>query len=542
MCQILTVSKFRLIRKIGEGGFGAVWVAKSTQDNSIVALKEILSPNMSGHERKALERYAKLSNCSESEGPAPIDGIIPILEVFTENGKTYYTMPLCDGADKSKSPTDSDWEPLTLDALIENRRTQEKWFSAKEVADIIIPIFTAAAKLNDEGFIHRDIKPANILFFNGKPCLADIGLLAEDRLSVSSAGTPDFTAPNWYVNGNPDMWGCAATLFKLLTGNPPDLLGRGAYLWQPCGKENMSFADVQIWRNMNNAINRATAEKPKDRYLRFYDFIADVRTASEGGKIAQLQVATNSGGKKIKIFAAVALAAVAGALAYFAAKPSSSDSAEAPYAVPAQDKYAFARSLNVMSREELVNLAGDLSAKIQKESDNKKTFELFKKLLAVSVKIVPSVPGQEIPCLPWALRGINGANPLSVLKKSEAAARATNHADIADEIKKSFDDFEPQYVSQLPEDDRRATLKDMANEILSMQDPKEIQEAFHRLVKLITGKAVINDYTCINAASILDNIDGIDVEKLYRKAQVAYIKTQDYTTAKKIRDSLILPR
>lgn len=82
----------------------------------------------------------------------------------------------------------------------------------------------------------------------------------------------------------------------------------------------------------------------------------------------------------------------------------------------------------------------------------------------------------------------------------------------------------------------------MANEILSMQDPKEIQAAFLRLVKSITGKAVINDYTCLNAASILDNIDGIDVEKLYRKAQVAYIKTQDYATAEKIRDSLILPR
>ena len=542
MCQILTVSKFRLIRKIGEGGFGAVWVAKNTQDNSIVALKEILSPNMSGHERKALERYAKLSNCSESEGPAPIDGIIPILEVFTENGKTYYAMPLCDGTDKSKSPTDSDWEPLTLDARIENRRTQEKWFSAKEVADIIIPIFTAAAKLNDEGFIHRDIKPANILFFNGKPCLADIGLLAEDRLSVSSAGTPDFTAPNWYVNGNPDMWGCAATLFKLLTGNPPDLMGRGAYLWQPCGKENMNFADVQIWRNMNNAINRATAEKPKDRYLRFYDFIADVRTASEGGKIAQLQVAANSGGKKIKIFAAVALAAVAGALAYFAAKPSSSDSAETPHAMPAQDKYAFARSLNVMSREELVNLAGDLSAKIQKESDNKKTFELFKKLLAVSSKIVPSVPGQEIPCLPWALRGISGANPLSVLKKSEAAARATNHADIADKIKKSFDDFEPQYVSQLPKEDRRATLKDMANEILSMQDPKEIKAAFLRLAKLAVGNPSIhiNRYISHNTAIALNDRGGIDIEALFKKAEQAYADTQDRSTADKIREALWL--
>lgn len=561
MCQILTVSKYRLIRKIGEGGFGAVWVAKNTQDNSLVALKEILSPNQSGHERKALGRYAKLSYYSESESPAPIEGLIPILEVFVEDGKTYYTMPLCDGTDKGKAPTDSDWEPLTLDALIENRRSSEKWFSAKEIANIIIPLFTAAAKLNDEGFIHRDIKPANILFFNGKPCLADIGLMAEDRLSVSSAGTPDFTAPNWYINGNPDMWGCAATLFKLLTGNPPDLMGRGAYLWQPCGKEKMSFSDVQIWRNMQNAINRATAEKPKDRYLRFSDFIADVRAASEGGKIAQLPVPTKSNGRKVAAAAAVALVAVAGTVAYFASKPSSSGSeqtqntqvasveppakaeiSDIQQTQPAQPKLSFEQSLNGMTREELAALAADLSAKIRQESDNTKAFELFKNLLTVSTKISPSTLGQEIPTLPWVIKNLSGVNPIEILKKSEAAARAINNEEIADKLKASLESFEPQYMQTLSKQEKDAILLDSANKIQNeMQNPKEIADSFDKLATLATGMPAVYKEASkyINAAEKLGRIDGINVVELFKKAEQANRNAQSHNivdTIKKARE------
>ncbi len=274
-----TLANYKLIRKIGEGGFGIVWLAQKVNSNEFIALKEVTSENISGHEIKALKLYAETFKNSPSEG------IIPILEVIIENDTIYYTMPLCDGVNGAK-PTDSDYAPLTLWQLIEDRLKQSTWFSKKEIADIISPIISAADTLAKVGLLHRDIKPANILFFNGKPYLADIGLLAKDVTNLLSAGTPDFTAPEWYTrsNGSPDMWGCATTLFYLLTGNSPSLMGREAYRWQPCGKSKMPKDDIATWLDFNNAINRATSEEPNERFLRFEDFKKTIFAIANGYK------------------------------------------------------------------------------------------------------------------------------------------------------------------------------------------------------------------------------------------------------------------
>ncbi len=279
MCQVLTVSNYKLLRKIGEGGFGIVWLAQKMESGEFFALKEITSENISGHEIRALKLYAKKLKESSFEG------VVPILDIIMENDKVYYTMPLCDGVNGTK-PTDPNYTPLTLYQFIEERRKESKWFSKEEIEAFISPIISAAGEISKAELLHRDIKPANILFFNGKPCLGDIGLLTEDNLSVKADGTPGFSAPEWYTRslGNPDMWGCATTLFYLLTGNSPDLIGRVAYHWQPCGKEAMSLEDVEVWQNFINVINRTTSEAPKERYFRFDDLKKAINAVVNGYK------------------------------------------------------------------------------------------------------------------------------------------------------------------------------------------------------------------------------------------------------------------
>ena len=281
MCQIITAGNYRLVRKIGEGGFGTVWLAENSRDSSLCALKEIFSLRKNSHERRALDLYmAKLAQ-------NPCGDIIAITDVFDEGGKTFYAMPLCDGDGSAADPRSPDWQPLTLERLISKKRESGTWFAAEEVSEIMEHVARAAGKISEMGLVHRDIKPANILFKGGKPCVADIGLIAPDTPSLSVAGTPDYTAPEWYLraSGNPDMWGCAATLYTVLTGNSPDLMGRPAYMWQPCGKENMRFDDVAKWESLHNVVNRATRERAKDRYLTFDDFTADIGRAASGIKI-----------------------------------------------------------------------------------------------------------------------------------------------------------------------------------------------------------------------------------------------------------------
>ena len=276
------VENYTIIKKIGEGGFGTVYLAKN-RDGRLCALKEIHNPNKDSHEARSLKLYANALK------DLAIDGIVPIEDIFQNGQKLCYTMPLADGV-KNVSPEDGDWHPKTLYWEIEQRRKSESWFSKDEILKIFIPIIDAVDALTAKGLLHRDIKPANILFFNGKACLADIGLMAEDTPTVSSAGTPDYTPPQWYLqnSGHPDMWGLAATLFTLITGNHPDMMGRAAYYWPPHGKSSMSTDDIAAWESFHRIIARATREKAKDRYLRIDDLGQDLKRILANEQIQEL--------------------------------------------------------------------------------------------------------------------------------------------------------------------------------------------------------------------------------------------------------------
>lgn len=283
-----TIGGYVVIRKIGEGGFGTVYLAKS-RDGRLHALKEIHNPEKDSHEARSLKLYA------DALKDLAIEGIVPIEDIFQSGRKLCYAMPLADGT-QNTPPEDGNWRPQTLDWVIEQRRKSKNWFSKDEILRIFIPIIDAVDALTARGLLHRDVKPANILFFNGKACLADIGLMAEDTPSVSSAGTPDYTPPQWYLqnHGHPDMWGLAATLFTLITGNHPDMMGRAAYFWPPHGKSRMSSDDIAAWEGFHRIIARATREKAKDRYLRIEDFRNDIELVKNGENIDEKQITVSN--------------------------------------------------------------------------------------------------------------------------------------------------------------------------------------------------------------------------------------------------------
>lgn len=276
MNKTLNNGIYKLIKKIGEGGFGIVWLAQNTEDKTYCALKEIFPTSKESRELRALQNY------QDKLRDKKIGNLIKVLDIFQEDGKTYYTMPLCDGS--TKDPLDTNWMPITLETKIQAHKLVDSWFSAQKIVDIMIDIFSAVKELESTGLLHRDIKPSNILFINGKVCLGDIGLMANDSISVSSAGTPDYSAPSWY-NSSPDMWGCATTCYAMLTGNNPDLMGRASYRWQPCGKGKMSQEEISQWISFHKIIARLTHEKPKERYRSCDDVIADLNKISARKKI-----------------------------------------------------------------------------------------------------------------------------------------------------------------------------------------------------------------------------------------------------------------
>ncbi|MEI8310765.1 MAG: protein kinase [Verrucomicrobiota bacterium] len=269
------IDGYRLVRPIGQGGFGAVWLAWNETSQSFHALKWV-DGDAAGLklELDALQKFCEASKRLRSPN------LIAIEHINLLPSGLIYTLPLADGME-GNDPSAESWRPMTLaDRIV---RQPAPWFSSAEILQIIIPIIRATASLNDEGLVHRNIKPANILFFGGAPCLADMGLLANDSDSLARLGAPRFLPPLWYLesSGQPDMWGLATTLYTLLTGNNPDKMGRPKFLWPPAGKDSLSPAEQQEWQRLHAAISRATHEKPAERFRDFKTLAAAVEGTSE---------------------------------------------------------------------------------------------------------------------------------------------------------------------------------------------------------------------------------------------------------------------
>lgn len=270
------IEKLSIVREIGKGGFGAVYLAKG-EDGKFYALKKIFieSKKYAEKELKALDIYKNFIKDKS------IGNLIEILDVQISDEEIAYLMPLADGVG-GESVLDENWKPLTLTALVNDRYSKGKSFTTKELLEIFEPIFDSVQKLNENGIAHRDIKPDNIIFINGKAHLADIGLLREDTYTISSAGTPVYSPPSWYTNtgGKADMWGLATTLYFFLSGNSPDTMGRLNYMY-PQSKDTMSKEDILAWEHFHRVALRANRERANERYITFADFSYSLKNIND---------------------------------------------------------------------------------------------------------------------------------------------------------------------------------------------------------------------------------------------------------------------
>jgi hypothetical protein len=80
--------------------------------------------------------------------------------------------------------------------------------------------------------------------------------------------------------GHPDMYGAATTLYSVLTGNPPDKMGRANFKWPPQGEQSLSLDERNAWLRFHSVIRRAIDERPAER---FADFTAFVRALRQQG-------------------------------------------------------------------------------------------------------------------------------------------------------------------------------------------------------------------------------------------------------------------
>lgn len=267
---------YRILRRIGSGGFGEIWMCETEAPGELRALKFIPAAN----DGRLDKEYHALSLYRNAAGRLRSPALMPIEHASLRADGLFYIMPLADGL-TGVPPSSPDWQPKTLSAVIARQKTEAAWFSSRQLEAWIHPVLTGLQLLSDASLVHRDVEPDNILFLNGSPCLSDISLLGKDAQQLTRRGTPGFSAPSWFVEsgGHPDMYGAATTLYTMLTGNAPDKMGRAAFRWPPQGEASFSPEERQEWLRFHQVIRRAIDDRPAERFL---DFSTFARRLSQG--------------------------------------------------------------------------------------------------------------------------------------------------------------------------------------------------------------------------------------------------------------------
>jgi serine/threonine protein kinase len=262
------IGPYRILRPLGQGGMGTVFLANHTTLNRKVALK-ILSPQHA-KDRLNLERFQR-----EARTAASLDhpNIVKLFDISQGAGVHFLVMEFVEG--KNLQAFLADTGPLHF----------------AQAVQYIAQAASGLQHAHDKGLIHRDIKPSNLMLGkDGTIKILDLGLtrsftdqsddltgtLAEGQV----AGTVDFLSPeqamNQHLDERSDLYSLGATFYVLITGQPPFKGSTTQKLLQHQMKEPPSVTSRlrgHVPEALSDVIRKMMAKKPGDRYATASDVI-----------------------------------------------------------------------------------------------------------------------------------------------------------------------------------------------------------------------------------------------------------------------------
>ena len=272
--QAQMLGDFRLVRKIGQGGMGAVYEAIQVKLDRRVALKVL--PKKFTDDPVYLERFQR-----EAKSAAALNhpNIIQVYDIAEEKGHHFFAMEFVDGES------------------VQDLLKQEGKLPVEQALSIIEGVANGLRAAHRQGIIHRDIKPDNIMLTQGGEVkLADLGLAkkTDDDGSVTQTGagmgTPYYMAPEQAedarsVDHRADIYSLGITLFHLVTGEPP-FTGDSSYsiILAHAMKPMPSGADlgVPLPENVEALIQKMCAKKPDERYQDYGSLLEDLEKTKSG--------------------------------------------------------------------------------------------------------------------------------------------------------------------------------------------------------------------------------------------------------------------
>ena len=268
-----TIGRYSVLKELGRGGAGVVYLAFDPEINRKIAIKRIHSARSS--QKSRLIREAKAA------AQLQIDQVVRIYSIETDDDSNpFITMEFVEGQ-------------TLLDEI-----KQSRYLSTERAVKICSEIATAVQAAHDLGMLHRDIKPGNVLLDkNGNAKLADFGLahLGESAPQLTKTGvllgTPAYMSPEQAagesLDGRSDIYSLGCVLYESLTGSVPFYGTTHQVLRQIAEDPPVSMLKLNenTPKSLHLICSMAMAKRPESRYQSANDFHQDLTAAINGDAI-----------------------------------------------------------------------------------------------------------------------------------------------------------------------------------------------------------------------------------------------------------------
>jgi TolB-like protein/predicted Ser/Thr protein kinase len=282
-----TISHYRILSKLGEGGMGVVYKAEDLTLQRTVALKFLPAESLaSASDRSRLVHEARAAAVLLHPN------ICPVYEIGESEGRTFIAMGYLEGRSLKDLLSDG---PLPLDEALR---------IAKEIGE-------GLSAAHGKGIVHRDVKPGNVMVTpEGRAVLMDFGLAkmtGATKLTRTGAtvGTVAYMSPEQMqgkeVDSRTDIWALGVMLYEMVSGTLPF---QGEYepalFYAIVNADPKPLVGEKIPTGLEGIIAKALAKRASERYATVGELIEDIeelrkdRESLPAGRVRQVSGLTRA--------------------------------------------------------------------------------------------------------------------------------------------------------------------------------------------------------------------------------------------------------